>query len=111
MTWTESYIFKALLQELIKGLWDLKVRIPFPPDLVSIQVKSKFGILEMEKWLAFKNELRASRFKTGVARWCERLLYKLVAQERDSYKQHIQAKNPLKRIKIVAGQVELCRPT
>lgn len=114
MTWTEPYIFNALLQELIKGLWNLKVRIPFPPDLESIQGESKFDIWEMDKWLAFKNDLRASEFKTGVARWCEHmqgLLYKHVAQECDSYKQYIQAKNPHKRIKIVAGQVQLWRPT
>lgn len=67
-----------------------------------------------QAYIMYAEEAQKGSFAAGGAGWCEHmqgLLYKHVAQERDSYKQHIQATNPHKRIKIVAGQVQLWRPT
>lgn len=95
-------------------LWDLKVLMLLPRDLKSVSSFETFDMCCMDEWLEFKNRLRASNFKTSVARWCEhmqRLLCEDMAKERDCYKQHIQAKNPNKRIKIVEGQVQIQRAT
>ena len=80
--------------------------MPIPADMAPISIS------DLDEWLAFKNKLRLSEFRSGVEEWCEkrqRLALTEVAQERDCYKQHIQAQNPNKRIKIVAGTVQVQR--
>ena len=80
--------------------------MPIPADVKPISISN------LDKWLRFKNTLRASEFRSGVEEWCDkmqRLALTKVAQARDCYKQHIQAQNPNKRIKIVAGTVQVQR--
>ena len=93
------------MQEQIKGIWDLKVSIPIPTDIERISVRHLNG------WVLFKDNLvGATEFKSGVAEWCDkiqRLVLTKVALERDCYRQHIEAKNPNKRIRIVAGTVQV----
>lgn len=92
----------------MERLWDYDLSIPLP-DISSLK-RHFSSVSKIDEWLCFKTQLRTSKFKSIIAEWCEgalRLMCEQATQERDGYRGHIQAQHPNKRIKFVAGQVQV----
>lgn len=64
----------------------------------------------IDRWFSFKNSLPTSEFRIGVGEWCEKVQHLFcikMVEERAAYRNYIQARNPLKRVKVVAGQLQI----
>ena len=98
------------LQVVSEDLWVQKVVVP----TFAVESDDPGMKREIDEWVTFRNSLKPCEFRLGIELWCEAMQQKLsekallsMKQERDMYRQYIQAQNPTKRFMISRNMVRI----